>query len=145
MSTLPGKIGKYEVIAEIGRGNMGVVYSALDPFSDHMVALKVAHQDQLEEMGAQRFRKLFFNEARADSVLDHPNILRIFDAEMDGERCYLVKELIPDAITLEAACKPEGLLKLREVVCFSMEGESLWKKREVAIEGKADEMMNQNL
>ena len=39
MSTLPGKIGKYEVIAEIGRGNMGVVYSALDPFSDHMVAL----------------------------------------------------------------------------------------------------------
>ena len=116
MSTLPGKIGKYEVIAEIGRGNMGVVYSALDPFSDHMVALKVAHQDQLQEMGAQRFRKLFFNEARAASVLDHPNILRIFDADMDGELCYLVMELIPDATTLETACKPEGLLTLREVV-----------------------------
>ena len=116
MNPFPGKIGKYEVIEEIGRGNMGTVYSATDPFSDRKVALKVAHRDKLDEMSAQRFRKLFFNEARAAGVLDHPNILRIFDADMDGDLCYLVMELMQDCDTLETACKPESLLSVREVV-----------------------------
>lgn len=116
MSPLPEKIGKYEVIEEIGRGNMGIVYSATDPFSARRLALKVAHQDKLEEMGAQRLRKLFFNEARAAGLLDHPNILRIVDADMDGDLCYLVMELIHDCDTLESACKPESLLSVREIV-----------------------------
>jgi len=116
MSTRPSKIGKYEVLDEMGRGSMGVVYSARDPFSNRMVALKVAHQDQVEAMGASRFRKLFFNEARAAGVLEHPNILRIMDADMDGDLCYLVMELVQDAQTLESACEPETLLNLREVV-----------------------------
>ena len=116
MNPFPGTIGKYEVIEEVGRGNMGTVYSATDPFSDRKVALKVAHRDKLEQMGAQRFRKLFFNEARAAGVLDHPNILRIFDADMDGDLCYLVMELMQDCDTLETACKPESLLSVREVV-----------------------------
>ncbi|MBT6275138.1 MAG: protein kinase [Chromatiales bacterium] len=116
MSDLPNKIGKYEVEKEIGRGNMGVVYSALDPFSNRKVALKVAHAHHIEEMGEQRFRKLFFNEARAAGVLDHPNILRIFDADMDGDLCYLVMELVPGANTLEGYCQPDTLLEVREIV-----------------------------
>lgn len=116
MSTMPEKIGKFEIMEEIGRGSMGVVYAAHDPFSDRKVALKISHPEKIEEMGAQRFRKLFFNEARAAGVLDHPNILRIFDADMDGEICYLVMELVQKASTLENACKAEGLLSLREVV-----------------------------
>ncbi|MEM7408522.1 MAG: serine/threonine-protein kinase [Pseudomonadota bacterium] len=116
MSTMPEKVGKYEIIEEIGRGSMGAVYAAHDPFSDRKVALKISHPEKIQEMGAQRFRKLFFNEARAAGVLDHPNILRIFDADMDGDICYLVMELVHSAMTLEGACKPEGLLSLREVV-----------------------------
>ncbi len=116
MSDLPTKIGKYEIQSQIGRGNMGVVYSAVDPFSTRRVALKVAHPHQIEEMGAGRFRKLFFNEARAAGVLDHPNLLTIYDADMDGDLCYLVMELVEGGETLEAYCKPESLLSAREVV-----------------------------
>ena len=116
MSEMPAKIGKYEIQAQIGRGNMGVVYSAVDPFSARRVALKVAHPHQIEEMGAGRFRKLFFNEARAAGVLDHPNLLTIYDADMDGDLCYLVMELVEGGETLEGFCKPDTLLPVRVVV-----------------------------
>jgi serine/threonine protein kinase len=58
------KLGKYEVIKEIGRGGMGVVYCGYDPFVGRYVAIKVAHAESLkdEEWGGQ-YRKMFFNEA----------------------------------------------------------------------------------
>lgn len=117
MSEAPEKIGKYQVVEEVGRGSMGTVYSAHDRFSDRLVAIKVAHPqyiDQTEE--GQRFRKLFFNEAHAAGVLDHPNVLRVFDADMDGDLCYIVMELITGAQTLEAYCRADNLLPVREVV-----------------------------
>jgi len=117
MSALPEKIGKYEIVQELGRGSMGVVYSAHDPFSDRLVAIKAAHPqfvDQSEE--GQRFRKLFFNEAHAAGSLDHPNILKVYDADVDDELCYLVMEYVEGAQTLDAYVKPERLLSLREVV-----------------------------
>jgi serine/threonine protein kinase len=117
MTETPKKIGKYEIVKEIGKGSMGTVYSANDPFSDRLVAIKVAHPQFIDksEQG-QRFRKLFFNEAHAAGVLDHPNILRIFDADADGELCYLVMECIPDARTLDEHVQPETLMPLRQVV-----------------------------
>lgn len=117
MGEVPDKIGKYEIVQEVGRGSMGTVYSAHDPFSDRLVAIKVAHPqfvDQSEE--GQRFRKLFFNEAHAAGSLDHPNILRILDADVDGDLCYLVMEYVDGAQTLEQYVKPDRLLTLREVV-----------------------------
>lgn len=117
MGVVPDKIGKYEIVQEVGRGSMGTVYSAHDPFSDRLVAIKVAHPqfvDQSEE--GQRFRKLFFNEAHAAGSLDHPNILRIYDADVDGDLCYLVMEFVEGAQTLEQYVKPDRLLTLREVV-----------------------------
>jgi eukaryotic-like serine/threonine-protein kinase len=117
MSDTPTKIGKYEVIEEVGHGSMGRVYAAYDPFSDRTVAIKVAHPHHIDASEAgQRFRKLFFNEAHAAGVLDHPNILRVFDADMDGDVCYIVMEYLPGARTLEAFSRPEQLLPLREAV-----------------------------
>ena len=117
MSQVPDKIGKYEIVEEAGRGSMGTVYSAHDPFSDRLVAIKVAHPQFIEQSGeGQRFRKLFFNEAHAAGVLHHPNILKIFDADMDGDLCYIVMEFIGGAQTLEQFCKSNSLLPLREVV-----------------------------
>lgn len=111
------KIGKYELVERLASGSMGTVYSAHDPFTNRLVAIKLAHPHYAEESdNARKFRKLFFNEAHAAGLLDHPNILRVFDADMDGSACYLVMELIEDAGTLEDYCSPDTLLPLREVI-----------------------------
>ena len=114
---IPEVIGKYEILEQVGRGSMGTVYSAHDPFSERKVAIKVAHPQYVGsgEEGA-RFRKLFFNEAHATGVLDHPSILSLYDAGMDGDLCYLVMEFVPGAQTLSAFCQPDSLLSVREVV-----------------------------
>jgi serine/threonine protein kinase len=117
MDYCPEKIGKYKVIQEVGRGSMGTVYAAHDPFADRQVAIKLAHPQYVsqEDVG-ERFKKLFFNEAQAAGCLEHPSILRIFDADIDGDLCYLVMEFIDKARTLEQFCKPDKLLPIREVV-----------------------------
>ena len=117
MSAIPEKIGKYRIIEEVGKGSMGTVYSAHDPFADKKVAIKLAHPQYLNEKETgERFKKLFFNEAQAAGVLNHPSILNIYDADIDGDNCYLVMEFINDAKTLDPYCKPDALLPIREVV-----------------------------
>ncbi len=114
---LAEKIGKYELVERLASGSMGTVYSAHDPFSNRLVAIKLAHPQYTEDSpNARKFRKLFFNEAHAAGLLDHPNILRVFDADMDGSACYLVMDLVEDAGTLEPYCSPDNLLPLREVI-----------------------------
>ena len=114
---LAEKIGKYELVERLASGSMGTVYSAHDPFTNRLVAIKVAHPQFAEETpDGRKFRKLFFNEAHAAGLLDHPNILRVFDADMDGNVCYLVMELIEDAETLDAYCSPDSLMPLPEVI-----------------------------
>jgi serine/threonine protein kinase len=114
---LAEKIGKYELVERLASGSMGTVFSAHDPFTNRLVAVKLAHPQYAEDSAnARKFRKLFFNEAHAAGLLDHPNILRVFDADMDGSSCYLVMELVEDAGTLEAFCSSDNLLPLREVI-----------------------------
>jgi len=114
---IPEKLGKYEILSQIGRGSMGIVYEAHDPYSDGRVALKVALAESLKdrESGA-RYRKMFFNEAHAAGKLKHPNILEIYDAGVDGDECYIVMELVEGAGTIRSYCKPETLLSVDEVV-----------------------------
>ncbi len=114
---IPKKLGKYEIEGQVGRGSMGVVYQAYDPFEDRKVAVKVALLDSLrdKESGA-RYRKMFFNEAHTAGALRHPNILEILDAGADGEDCYIVMELVEDGATLKKYCRPDNLLEIRQVV-----------------------------
>ena len=117
VSSKPTKIGKYTILEEVGRGSMGTVYAANDPFSSRKVAIKVAHPQYINATeDGERFKKLFFNEAHAASVLSHPNILKLYDADVDKDLCYLVIEYIQGAKTLESFCKSDTLLPLREVV-----------------------------
>ncbi len=117
IEAVPATIGRYETIAELGHGSMGRVYQAYDRFADRQVAIKVAHPQFVnQEDSGIRFRKLFFNEAHAAGVLDHPGIVSLYDAGIDGDLCYLVMELVPDARTLEVFCKSDNLLPVREVV-----------------------------
>ena len=117
VASQPTKIGKYTILEEVGKGSMGTVYSANDPFSSRKVAIKVAHQQYINQTeDGERFKKLFFNEAHAASVLNHPNILKLYDADVENEICYLVIEYVNGAQTLEGFTKPDSLLPLREVV-----------------------------
>ncbi len=82
-----GKIGPYELIGEVGRGGMGVVYLAHDPRLQRKVALKfLPGKLRSDPVAEQRF----FIEARAASALDHANICTIYDiGETDDDRLYL--------------------------------------------------------
>ena len=111
----PAKLGKYEIEEEIGRGSMGVVYRAHDPYIDRIVAVKVALTDALKDKDTgERFRKMFFNEAHTAGMLRHPNILDIFDAGVDEDMCYIVMEIVADGGTLRPHCRPENLLPMNE-------------------------------
>lgn len=110
------KLGKYEIVREVGRGSMGVVYEAYDPYIDRQVAVKVALADALKDREAgERFRKMFFNEAHTAGMLRHPNILDIFDAGVDEDKCYIVMELIQHGDTLRSYCRGDNLLPVNQV------------------------------
>ncbi|MBI4692780.1 MAG: protein kinase [Gammaproteobacteria bacterium] len=109
------KLGKYEILREVGRGSMGVVYQAYDPYIDRPVAVKVAMADALKDREqGERFRKMFFNEAHTAGMLRHPNILDIFDAGVDDDKCYIVMELVENGDTLRTFCRAENLLTLNK-------------------------------
>ncbi|MDX1592680.1 MAG: serine/threonine-protein kinase [Gammaproteobacteria bacterium] len=114
---IPSRLGKYEVLDEIARGGMGIVFLGYDSFVDREVAIKVQHNDSVVGGDrAARNRKMFFNEAHTAGRLHHPNILSIFDAGVEGDICYIVMELIQDGNTLKPFCKPESLLPVDKVI-----------------------------
>lgn len=111
------KIGKYEVVRELGRGGMGVVYLGFDPYNNRHVAIKVALEDSFpDEEKKKRFQKMFFNEARIAGMLDHPNILAVYDAGIHNNQCYIVMEHIDGSKTLKEYCTAENLLPVEKVV-----------------------------
>ena len=83
-------IGKYEIVAEIGRGGFGSVYRALDPSISRYVALKVLREVDHDLL--TRFR----TEAQAASKLQHPNIVTIYDYGEDQGQPYIAMELVED-------------------------------------------------
>lgn len=116
----PEKIGKYEIVDVAGSGAMGDVYVAYDAFIDRTVAIKVCTHDDGSE-SARVARKLFVNEAKAAGALDHPNILKIFDAGEEAGQPYIVMEYIADARTLRRYCKPEDLLPVPRVLQIAIQ------------------------
>jgi serine/threonine protein kinase len=108
-------IGKYQIIRELGRGASGKVYLADDPFGQRKVAIKVAFPEALKnsEDGAF-YRGMFLNEASLAGKLNHPHIVQIFDAVVEGEYSYIVMEYIEGG-TLEKFCLPGSLLETREI------------------------------
>lgn len=89
-------LGRYEIVAELGRGAMGVVYKARDPKIDRFVALKTISLAGQEPEAEREFRERFFFEAQAAGRLVHPGIVTIFDVGEEPQRRdpYIVMEYI---------------------------------------------------
>jgi serine/threonine protein kinase len=93
MSLIPGiRLGPYEILAPIGVGGMGEVYSATDTRLRRTVAIKVLLAAKVVDVERKR---RFLHEARAASALNHPNIVTLHDIANDGEANYLVMEFVP--------------------------------------------------
>jgi serine/threonine-protein kinase len=88
--------GRYEIVAELGRGAMGVVYKARDPQIDRMVALKTVSLPGQEPEQEAEYRQRFLHEAQAAGRLHHPGIVGVFDVGEDPENHnpYIVLEYV---------------------------------------------------
>ncbi|HEY7741567.1 MAG TPA: serine/threonine-protein kinase [Burkholderiales bacterium] len=116
LGPMPQKIGKYEIISELGKGATSAVYRAYDPFQSRQVAIKVVFPEALgdHEYG-RRYRKLFVTEASLAGKLSHPHIAAIYDAVAGEDTSYIVMEYV-DGSTLEQYTHHESLLPVQRIV-----------------------------
>jgi eukaryotic-like serine/threonine-protein kinase len=109
------RIGKFALIARLGKGSSGTVYKALDTFSGQEVALKVLDESLFAGAGINELsRQQFMNEASLAGRLQHPHIAAILEACIDEKSGYIAVEYVPGG-DLSRAVQPDGLLKIEEV------------------------------
>jgi CHASE2 domain-containing sensor protein/predicted Ser/Thr protein kinase len=88
-------LGRYEIEKELGRGAMGIVYLGRDPKINRQVAIKTLMLDEGATPGEVKgVKERFFREAESAGTLNHPGIVRIFDAGEDKDVCYIAMELL---------------------------------------------------
>jgi serine/threonine-protein kinase len=113
----PWMLGRYEILCELGRGAMGVVYKAHDPLLDRLVAIKTVNMS-LEDDGASFYEARFQQEARAAGGLNHPNIVTIHDIGKSGEFAYMAMEFL-DGVELRSMLAPGKPLELARAVSIA--------------------------
>ncbi|MGB0386277.1 MAG: serine/threonine-protein kinase [Ardenticatenaceae bacterium] len=85
------KLGKYQIVKRLGRGGMAMVYEGYQPDLERHVAIKVLHKHLAADPDfVERFRR----EARAMGQLQHRNLVRLIDFDIDNDQYYMVMEFI---------------------------------------------------
>lgn len=106
--------GRYELLKLIGSGGMANVFEAKDLPEDKIVAIKVLKEEYLTN---DEFVRRFRNESKVIAVLDHPNIVKVYDVNFTGAEQYIVMEYI-DGITLKQYITHQGHLRWKDSVHF---------------------------
>ncbi len=89
------QLGRYEVLKELGKGAMGIVYLGKDPKINREVAIKTLRfEDEFDASDQKEMKERFFREAESAGRLVHPNIVTIYDAGEDGDISYIAMELL---------------------------------------------------
>jgi len=114
------RLGRYEILGELGRGAMGIVYKARDPQIDRLVALKTVPLRGQEPEAEKEFRKRFLNEAQAAGRLHHPGIVAVFDVGGEGHDPYIVLEYVAGE-ALNRKLAREKKLPLAQALQFAAE------------------------
>ena len=87
------QLGRYRIVAELGRGAMGVVYRAEDPLLNRTVAIKCIILMDDPAVRAE-YEARFFQEAKAAGGLNHPNLVTIHDVGREGDIAYMAMEVL---------------------------------------------------
>ena len=89
------RLGKYEILETIAAGGQGTVYRARDSGSGDVVALKVMHPGHTGEV---QYLEALRQEANLASRLNHPNIVKVFDFQVEGGTAYVAMEYVPGVL-----------------------------------------------
>lgn len=108
---------RYELMEEIGRGGMGVVWRARDRRLGRIVALKRLSENLRDH---PRAVEAFLREARAAAALNHPNIVTVFDADQEDGRLFITMELL-DGQPLHQLLRRRGRLTSNEIVAIGQQ------------------------
>ena len=112
---MPRMIGRYEVVGLLGEGGIGQVYAARDPRLGRAVAIKALRAEYSTD---QSFLERFHAEAASLAGLSHPNITTLYDLLPEGDRLYMVMELVRGH-TLESALTRSRRLGLQEALAVT--------------------------
>jgi tRNA A-37 threonylcarbamoyl transferase component Bud32 len=110
------RLGPYEIVAALGSGGMGAVFRARDTRLRREVALKIIHPSLLKPEYVERFGR----EARAAAALNHPNILSVFDVNIDAPTPYVVSELL-EGESLRTRLDRSGALSYRKALDYGIQ------------------------
>ncbi len=109
--------GRYEIHNLIGVGGMAYVYRAYDRMENRWVAIKILKEELAKNSD---FLRRFRNEAKAITLLSHPNIVEVYDVSFGDRLQYIVMEYI-DGITLKQYIEQEGTVRWNEAVHFTIQ------------------------
>lgn len=107
--------GRYEILEEVGNGGMAVVYKAKDFNTGAIVAVKILREEYLDN---EEFCRRFRNESHAIALLNHPNIVKIYNVSNSPTQQYIVMEYI-DGISLKDYIEQQGVVRVKEAVYFT--------------------------
>jgi predicted Ser/Thr protein kinase len=110
------RLGKYEILEELGRGSFGVVYKGRDTSLDRLVALKVLHPQLAVDPS---FVQRFYQEARAAASLDHAHIVTVYEVGEEAGQYYLAMAYLPGR-TLDKWLD-DGPLSVEQAVAFTQQ------------------------
>ena len=110
------RIGRYEILQVLGRGSMGLVYKALDPKINRLLAIKtIRFSDEFDEDVIQEIKERFFREAEIAGQLSHPSIVTLHDMGEDQDLTFMAMEYL-EGENLEKFIGKKNLLPLRKVL-----------------------------
>ena len=120
------KTGRYQIVGELGRGSMGVVYQGFDPIIGRTVAIKTMLPEGLSPQEFQEYKARFQREAMAAGILAHPNIITVYDFGEDNGVLYLAMEFLEgkslEKIVQEQTVLPiETILPIYDQVCSALD------------------------
>jgi len=120
------KAGRYQIISELGRGSMGVVYQGFDPVIGRTVAVKTMLTEGLTPAEFEDFKARFQREAQAAGVLTHPNIVTVYDFGEDEGILYLAMEFLEgkslqDLVEEQTVLAVETIAPMYEQVCSALD------------------------